>query len=248
MKKLGTPIAAGPGSDSENVGFDGPGTPLPLGSFAAAFFWAWLPDCACDFFFFFFLCFFLCLCFLCALAAVEDCCSDWLGFVCLGVVDVELLVVVVLELEVELELELELEVEVELEELDEVEELEGLVVVVLLEDGLVVVLELVVIVTVGAVVVLDELDWQDSLSDATAPLIGRFIDEIGVPGGTLTLNVSVCPVTRVTVTVHASADATGRLATSDSRIAPARASTSESFRLPSNVARFLPFPVCLKHV
>ena len=31
MKKLGTPIGAGPGSDSENVGFLADGTPLPLG-------------------------------------------------------------------------------------------------------------------------------------------------------------------------------------------------------------------------
>jgi hypothetical protein len=27
MKKFGTPIGAGPGSESENVGFDGVGTP-----------------------------------------------------------------------------------------------------------------------------------------------------------------------------------------------------------------------------
>jgi hypothetical protein len=35
MKKLGTPIGAGPGSDSENVGFEVLGTPFPVGSFAA---------------------------------------------------------------------------------------------------------------------------------------------------------------------------------------------------------------------
>jgi hypothetical protein len=34
MKKLGTPIGAGPGSDSEKVGFDGFGTPLPVGRLA----------------------------------------------------------------------------------------------------------------------------------------------------------------------------------------------------------------------
>lgn len=32
MKKFGTPIGAGPGSESENVGLDALGTPLPLGS------------------------------------------------------------------------------------------------------------------------------------------------------------------------------------------------------------------------
>lgn len=35
MKKFGTPIGAGPGSDSENVGFEVVGTPLPVGSLAA---------------------------------------------------------------------------------------------------------------------------------------------------------------------------------------------------------------------
>src|SRR5665213_182359 len=60
MKKFGTPIGAGPGSDSENVGFLAEGTPLPLGSvaiglpFAGFFFWparlagAWAcDDCCC---------------------------------------------------------------------------------------------------------------------------------------------------------------------------------------------------------
>jgi hypothetical protein len=63
MKKFGTPIGAGPGSDSENVGFEVLGTPLPVGSlvagvvvlvvffFALLFFgaledgvWPWLED------------------------------------------------------------------------------------------------------------------------------------------------------------------------------------------------------------
>lgn len=35
MKKFGTPIAAGPGSDREKVGFDCVGTPLPVGRLAA---------------------------------------------------------------------------------------------------------------------------------------------------------------------------------------------------------------------
>ncbi len=33
MKKFGTPIGAGPGSDSEKVGLLAEGTPLPVGRF-----------------------------------------------------------------------------------------------------------------------------------------------------------------------------------------------------------------------
>lgn len=42
-----------------------------------------------------------------------------------------------------------------------------------------------------AVVVVEELGGgaHDSLSDTTTPWIGRFMAEIGVPGGTFTLNV-----------------------------------------------------------
>src|ERR1035437_8453510 len=36
MKKFGTPIGAGPGSESENVGVVADGTPLPVGSLLAA--------------------------------------------------------------------------------------------------------------------------------------------------------------------------------------------------------------------
>jgi hypothetical protein len=71
----------------------------------------------------------------------------------------------VLDFEVEVELEVELEVVVEE-----------------LEDDLVVVVVVVVVepVPVGA---------QDSVSAMTTPVIGRFRLEIGVPGGTFTLNV-----------------------------------------------------------
>ncbi len=43
----------------------------------------------------------------------------------------------------------------------------------------------------GGVVVVEVVvaGAQDSLSDTTTPWIGRFIAEIGVPGGKLTLNV-----------------------------------------------------------
>jgi hypothetical protein len=38
MKKLGTPIGAGPGREREKVGLEGPGTPLPDGSDGPEFF------------------------------------------------------------------------------------------------------------------------------------------------------------------------------------------------------------------
>jgi len=49
----------------------------------------------------------------------------------------------------------------------------------------------VVAVVVAAVVVVDVVDEgaHDSLSEMIVPWIGRFIAEIGVPGGTSTLNV-----------------------------------------------------------
>jgi hypothetical protein len=71
--------------------------------------------------------------------------------------------------------------------------------------------------------------------------------EIGVPVGTFTLKVSVWPLISLTVTVHTSAAALGRFAAIDRSIAPASASTSQSLRLFSNVARFLPFAVCTQH-
>jgi hypothetical protein len=37
MKKLGTPIGAGPGSESEKVGFDAWGTPFPVGPLVLGF-------------------------------------------------------------------------------------------------------------------------------------------------------------------------------------------------------------------
>jgi hypothetical protein len=116
MKKLGTPIAAGPGSDSEKVGFDVVGTPLPVGS-AGEGGWEERLGLALA-----------CLCLgrplpvapvLVVVWLLEDFCWRRPGLLWRGVV--ELLLVVVLELE-ELELELEVEVEVELLEL-ELEEL-----------------------------------------------------------------------------------------------------------------------------
>lgn len=88
---------------------------------------------------------------------------------------------VVVELEVVVLDELDDELEVELEELLDDELLDDVVVVD--EDvgagaGLVDVLELLALA--GA---------HDSFSETIGPVIGRFMAEIGVPGGTLTLNV-----------------------------------------------------------
>jgi hypothetical protein len=69
MKKFGTPIGAGPGVESEKVGFEGAGTPLPDGSFDLCF--------ACLGLAFAFasrLCLGLCLAFLCDLFGLEGLC------------------------------------------------------------------------------------------------------------------------------------------------------------------------------
>jgi hypothetical protein len=170
MKKFGTPIGAGPGSDSENVGFLAEGTPLPLGSVATG-----LPlPC------FFFFCFFWPVPLAGACPCDDGCCDRPAagdGVVEELVVVLELLELVVVDDEEEDEDD-EGEVEVEPEVV--VEELVGVLLVVL-----VVVLELV---TSGALdVVVDGA--HDSFSDTTTPWIGSPIAEIGVPGGTFTLNV-----------------------------------------------------------
>jgi hypothetical protein len=141
MKKFGTPIAAAPGSDSEKVGFDAVGTPLPEGRLLfllVVFFLAGVDP---------------------VVLVVDFCLCDEGRWALprragLGVWVVELLLVVV-------------ELEVEVEELEVVE----LVVVVV---------ELVV-----------EVGEQDSVSEITTPVIGRFMAEIGVPVGTLTSKVRV---------------------------------------------------------
>lgn len=51
-------------------------------------------------------------------------------------------------------------------------------------------LDVVVLLLAGLVLVDDEATGaHDSLSETTTPWIGRFMAEIGVPGGTFTLNV-----------------------------------------------------------
>jgi hypothetical protein len=128
----------------------------------------------------------------------------------------------------------EVEVEVEVEELDGVDELVG---VLELLAGAVVVDVVVVTATAGVLVVVGA---HCSLSEATGPVIGRPIAEIGVPGGTLTWNTSTWPLTRVTVTVQSSADAVGMAARAmATKIAPAMASTASSFRRPIMAALLL---------
>jgi hypothetical protein len=98
-----------------------------------------------------------------------------------------------------------------------------------------------VVVVVGVVDVVPGLGWQDSVSDATGPVIGSWIDESGVPAGTFTGNVRICPVISLTVIVQESAEAFGIAAMAiETSTAPTRPSTAKSFRLFSNVARFLP--------
>jgi hypothetical protein len=227
MKKFGTPIGAGPGSDSENVGFDVWGTPLPLGSEAVGEvllgFFAWL---------------------LRFLALVEGACpwlEDFSGEeeVGCGVVLDEFVVVVFVvpgpaecEGEVEVELEVVEEELVELVELDELEELEEVVVVLELDE-------------------LEELVAGAHVMDsvATTPLTGRFSDDRGVLGGTSTLNVSVTPPTSVTVTVHGSAEATGIAASPrTTKMATASDSTARSRRLIVKLVRPLLRPsMCASH-
>jgi hypothetical protein len=82
---------------------------------------------------------------------------------------------------------------------------------------------------------------QDADTLFTGPTPAGTICEAGVPGGTLTLNDSVCPVSSVTVTVHWSAEAVGiaaipRIATTE---AAAKAAVF-SFLLLNNLTSLLP--------
>ena len=82
---------------------------------------------------------------------------------------------------------------------------------------------------------------HDSVTPTIGPLTGSEIDDNGVPGGTLTVNVSLTPPSSVTVTVHVSADAVGSAAiASVTRVAPVAATAITSFRLLNTVAYLLP--------
>ncbi len=153
-----------------------------------------------------------------------------------------LVVVLLLDVELGALCEGEAEVEVELDPgRDEVDEVVG--VLELVDEGAVV----VVVVTDTAGVV-EVAGAHCSLSEATGPVIGRPIAEIGVPGATFTLNTNTCPVVRVTVTVQASADALGIAARAmATKIAPAMASTASSFRRPIMAALLRPSRSCALH-
>jgi len=244
MKKFGTPIGAGPGSDSENVGFEVLGTPLPVGSLAAGvvvlvvfffgllFFgvlvegvWPWLDDFSGD----------------------ED--------VGCGVVLDELVVVVLLvpgalewpgALECEGEVEVELEVVGEeddelAEEDDEDDELE-------LEDEELDELGGAVVVVVVVVDVDDEAaGGAQIIVSETAPgmLTGGMTPGVAVTGPT----VCVPPPTRVTVIVHVSAKAIGMAARPrTTKIEAASSSTARSLRLNVKLVRpLLPPSTCASH-
>jgi len=207
MKKFGTPIGAGPGSDRENVGLELLGTPFPVGSLVArvgrlrlAFgcrvaledvvcVWPWVEDFWGD---------------------------DDVGW---GVVPVEVVVVVVLVgglaggLECEGEVEVELEVELDDDELDELDELDGAyvveVVVVAVEDEL----------EAGAQVIVSE----------TVPGMPR---SGMTPGVAATGTVFRTPPMSVTVMVHESAEAVGTTAVaSPTNVAAASTSAARSLRL-----------------
>jgi hypothetical protein len=187
MKKFGTPIGAGPGSESEYVGFVALGTPLPEGSFGeAVFFFSVAPWCLPFFF-----------------VELFSEPPPWLeafsGDDEVG--DAVVLVVDVVVCECEAEVEVELDVVVVDDELDD-ELLEVPELVELLEVGVDVVV--VVVVDVGLVAVVHVI-----VSDTIAIPVGSgsVSCDGGVAGGASTLKVSVCPSISFTVTVHGSAAA-----------------------------------------
>jgi hypothetical protein len=238
MKKFGTPIGAGPGSESEKVGLVADGTPLPVGSlFAAGAVVLGLGlGLGLDFDFDFDLGFWpepgliglgppLCVDVGWILPGPEGC-----GGVSVAPVEVVLVVEVVLELVpalVELLLvDVVLVVDVvELEEVGAELVVDGLVVDELVVDGLVVDEPVVV------------AGPQLIVSETTTPWIGSDSDETGVPAGTSTGKVNCCPPSRITVTVHALAEASGIAASP--RMITADVTAAISFRLPNTVACLL---------
>jgi hypothetical protein len=248
MKKFGTPIGAGPGSDSENVGFEVLGTPLPDGSLAAG-----------AVFFFVALLFFALLFFEVLLKGVWPWLDDFSGDedVGCGVVLDELVVVVLFlpgafecEGEVEVELEVVVEEDDELEDDDEDEELEED------EEELEELDEfgnaVVVVVVVVAVAVVDDDDEEVAGSAQvivaeTAPgtLTGGMTPGVAFTGPT----VCVPPPTSVTAIVHVSAEAIGMAARPrTTRIEAASSSTVRSLRLNVNLVRpLLPPSTCASH-
>ena len=253
MKKFGTPIGAGPGSESEKVGFAGVGTPL------------WFDD-LWDFDFDFGFDFGLGLCgfgFLClwlrgfeadgrfaegswVLAGPVACGGPGDGAVVVELVEVEVDVELGVVVDVDVEVGVAL-VEVELEVVDEVEELGVVVVLLDVLDVLVVEEEESVVAEVVVGVVAVTPGRQLSVSDAITPDTGNVNEDIGVFGGASTTNVSVSPPTMIAVIVHVSAAAAGN-PTVDiaASIAPASAPTTNSFRLLDTTA-YLLLPICVRN-
>ena len=244
MKKFGTPIGAGPGSESEKVGLVADGTPLPVGSLFAAGAVVFVLGLGLDFDFD--LGFWpepgliglgppLCVDVGWILPGPEGC-----GGVSVAPVEVVLVLEVVLELVPALVELLLVDVElvdvvlvvdvVELEEVGVELVVDGLVVDELVVDGLVVdglVVDEPVVVAGPQLIV----------SEATTPWIGSDSDETGVPAGTSTGKVNCCPPSRITVTVHALAEASGIAASP--RMISADVTAAISFRLPNTVAYLL---------
>ncbi len=96
------------------------------------------------------------------------------------------------------------------------------------------------VVVLGAVVDVVGVEVHESVTFWTGPVTGKLIEDTGVFGGTLTVKFIVCPPTSVTVTTHVSAEALGRVAPPVTASKPAVATTTQSLRLLSTVALFLP--------
>jgi hypothetical protein len=229
MKKFGTPIGAGPGSASEKVGLVADGTPLPVGRLL-------VEELGLVLFFFLLWPF-------CWLPWAEGF-SPWLEPVGVGVVLDDPVVVLLLEDDPGpvCEGEVEVEVDVVWPDPDEVDEL---VVVELVAAAVVVVLVVVVTETAGVV---ELVGVHCSLSEATGPVIGRPMAEMGVPGATLTWKTRTWPLTRVTVTVQSSAEAVGiEPMANATKTALATASMASSLRRAIMAARLRPSRWCAPH-
>jgi hypothetical protein len=111
--------------------------------------------------------------------------------------------------------------------------------VVLVLDGVVEEVVPGVVEVVDGVVVLlvVGVELHDSVSLWTGPVTGSGIADSGVFGGTSTVKLTFWPPTRVTVTTHVSADATGTSASPSSvSMDAAVANATTSFRLLNKVA------------
>lgn len=175
MKKFGTPNGAAPGSANEKVGLAGVGTPGPVGPVVAGLGAA-----------------FLCLPELPFFTA--------LGVIVLPVVSLPRVLLGLAKVE-DLVLGCWDVAEEEDEEEGEVGREVVLVVVGVVDCGVEVVFELVV-VTVGVGVEVVAAGWQLAVTLWTGGVPGGSIEAGGVPGGAFTVKVSTWPSSSVAVTVH----------------------------------------------